>query len=349
VSEPDDRGAAHDEAPDTDETGDRTAAPGRSTRRWLGIVGLALTAVAVAALGLRLLGVDTGLLVYVTSFVPYGVVLAVSGVVLLVLARWRRWAVVAITVAVCSVAFQVPVMVPDAPPASAVPVVVMTLNLHVGGADPQRVVDIVRSRHVDLLAVQELTPEEASALLTAGLGDLLPYVAARAAGGAQGTALWSRWKLDPRDVQVPLIFRQVAADVTPPGAESLTIAAVHPASPGHPFVADDTTRWASEQTALAVWLDGLPDPVVAVGDFNTTLDQAPMQALLAHGYQDAAEQAGVFWRPTWPYDRIGPPLLAIDHVLSRGGPVADQLAVETVPGTDHGALVVRLQVPTSSP
>jgi endonuclease/exonuclease/phosphatase (EEP) superfamily protein YafD len=145
-----------------------------------------------------------------------------------------------------------------------------------------------------------------------------------------------------------LLFRQVAAVVAPPGAHALTLAAVHPASAGDPLATVDTARWAREQKALDAWLDPLADPVVAAGDFNATLDQAPLRDLLAHGYADAAEQSGVFWRPTWPYDRIGPPLIAIDHVLSRGGPVADQLAVETVPGTDHGALIVRLQVPSAS-
>jgi endonuclease/exonuclease/phosphatase (EEP) superfamily protein YafD len=296
---------------------------------------------------LRVVDTSAGLLVYATAFVPYGIVLAVSGVVLLLLAHWRWWALVPGVIAVVSIAFQVPVMVPDPTPASAVPVVVMTLNLHVGQADPRRVVELVRTYHVDLLATEELPLSEARSLLAAGLDKELPYVAARAAGGAQGTALWSRWPLAPREVQTTLIFRQVSATITPPGAETLTVAAVHPASPGNPFAAVDASRWAQEQVANDAWLDSLPAPAIAAGDFNATLDQASMRSLLAHGYQDAAEQAGVFWRPTWPYDRIGPPLIAIDHVLSRGGPVADQLAVETVPGTDHGALIVRLQVPTS--
>jgi endonuclease/exonuclease/phosphatase (EEP) superfamily protein YafD len=334
-------------APEDPEPSSEPKATPRRTRPLLGLIGVVVTVGALIGVLLRVFDTSAGLLVYATSYVPYGIVLAVSGVVLLVLAHWRWWAVVPAVIAVVSIAYQVPVMVPDPTPASAVPVVVMTLNLQVGQADPQRVVELVRTRHVDLLAVQELPLSEAGALVAAGLDRELPYVAARAAAGAQGTALWSRWPLSPRDVQTTLIFRQVCADVTPPGAQMLTVAAVHPASPGDPFTAVATTRWAQEQAANIAWLDSLPSPAVAVGDFNATLDQASMRALEAHGYQDAAEQAGVFWRPTWPYDRIGPPLIAIDHVLSRGGPVADQLAVETVPGTDHGALIVRLQVPTS--
>ncbi len=334
-------------ASDDPEPSSEPEATARRTRPLLGVIGAVFTLGALIAVLLRVFDTSAGLLVYATAFVPYGIVLAVSGVVLLLLAHWRWWALVPCLVAVVSVAYQVPVMVPDATPASAVPVVVMTLNLHVGQADPQRVVDLVRTHHVDLLAVEELPLSEARALMAAGLDNELPYVAARAADGAQGTALWSRWPLSPRAVRTTMIFRQVSASVTPPGAEPLTVAAVHPASPGDPFTAVDTSRWAREQVANNAWLDSLPAPAVAAGDFNATLDQASMRELEAHGYQDAAEQAGVFWRPTWPYDRIGPPLIAIDHVLSRGGPVADQLAVETVPGSDHGALIVRLQVPTS--
>jgi endonuclease/exonuclease/phosphatase (EEP) superfamily protein YafD len=307
-----------------------------------------LTAGAAIAVLLRLLGFDSGLLVYVTAFTPYGIVLGVSGVVLLLLARWRIWAMAAVLVTAISLAFQVPVLLPDPTTDPSVAVVVMTLNLHDGAADPQRVVDLVRAHEVDLLSLQEVTPEAARALTADGLGALLPYVAARPASGAQGTAVWSKWPLTPQDVPDTLLFRQIAAVVTPPGVRTLLFTAVHPASAGHPLAEVDTARWAREQKALAAWLVPLPDPVVAAGDFNTTLDQAPMRDLLAHGYADAAEQSGVFWRPTWPYDRIGPPLVAIDHVLSRGGPVADHLAVETVPGTDHGALIVRLQVPTAS-
>ena len=329
---------------------DGSAQPARARRSgpWVGVLGLGFLAVAGLAVLLRLSGSERGLLVYLTPFVPYGIVLAVSAVVVFLLARWWWWATVAAAVTVGSIAFQLPVLVPDAVPSQATPIVVMTLNLRVGGADAQRVVDLVRTHDVDVLAIEEDTPTEAKALQAAGLPELLPYAAARVAPGAQGTALWSRWPLTPQYVQLATAFRQVVASVTPPGATSLLFAAVHPASPGHPVTMDDTGRWAREQQALRVWLDALPDPVVAAGDFNATLDQAPMRALLADGYQDAAEQAGVFWRPTWPYDKIGPPLVAIDHVLSRGGPVADQLAVEGVPGSDHGALIVRLQVPTAT-
>jgi endonuclease/exonuclease/phosphatase family metal-dependent hydrolase len=318
----------------------------RSSRPWLGVLGLVAAAVAGSALLLRAIDPMSGLLVYLEPLIPYGIVAAVSAVVLLLLARWRWAALLGVALVVVSVGFQVPVMVPDAKPSSATPVVVMTLNLHLGQANPQRVVDLVRTHDVDILAVEELTQAEARALLDDGLGQLLPYVAARSANGAQGSALWSRWRLDPQYVDLPTTFRHVAATVTPPGAQKLIVAAVHPGSPGRP-TANDVNRWAIDQRILGTWLDSLPDPVVAAGDFNATLDQAPLRALLSDGYHDAAAQTGAFWRPTWPYDRIGPPLVAIDHVLSRGGPVADRLAVEGVPGTDHGALIVRLQVPTS--
>lgn len=320
----------------------------RRPRRVLGRIGVGLTLLALAALLVRQVGAERGLLAYATAFVPYGIVFAVSGGVLLLLAGRWRWALVSGLVALASIAVQVPVMLPDPVGPSVTPVVVMTLNLHAGRANPQALIRTVQAHHVDLLALEELTPAEAHALSVAGLETVLPYVAAQTAYGTKGTALWSRWRLDPRDVQTGMVFRQVSAYVTPTGAERLSVAAVHAVSPDLPIGYDNTAHWATEQAELATWLRAQSGPVVALGDFNATLDQAPMRALLADGYHDAAAQSGVFWRPTWPYNRPIPPLIAIDHVLSRGGPVADQLTVENVAGSDHGALIVRLEVPTAA-
>ena len=53
------------------------------------------------------------------------------------------------------------------------------------------------------------------------------------------------------------------------------------------------------------------------GDFNATLDHAELRRVLDRGYRDAAEQAGVALRPTWPTGkRILPTLVTIDHVLA---------------------------------
>lgn len=42
--------------------------------------------------------------------------------------------------------------------AAPVPLVAMTINAELGGADASSIVRVVRDRHVDLLAVEEYTP-----------------------------------------------------------------------------------------------------------------------------------------------------------------------------------------------
>ena len=73
---------------------------------------------------------------------------------------------------------------------------VMTANLFLGQADADSVVQLVRDQDVDLLSVQELTPEEARALKAAGLDRLLPERAVFAAPQSSGAGLFSRWALD---------------------------------------------------------------------------------------------------------------------------------------------------------
>ena len=61
---------------------------------------------------------------------------------------------------------------------------------------------------------------------------------------------------------------------------------------------------------------GAGPPRVLAGDFNATLDHAELRRLLDRGYRDAAEQAGVALRPTWPAGKSLPTLVTIDHVLA---------------------------------
>jgi endonuclease/exonuclease/phosphatase (EEP) superfamily protein YafD len=67
--------------------------------------------------------------------------------------------------------------------------------------------------------------------------------------------------------------------------------------------------------------------------------------ILAGGFADAADQAGAGYTRSYPADRWYPPLIAIDHVLTRNGPVATAVDTVTVEGSDHRSLVARVAVP----
>ena len=81
-----------------------------------------------------------------------------------------------------------------------------------------------------------------------------------------------------------------------------------------------------------------------IGDFNATVDQPTMRALLDDGYTDAALARGRGWEPTWRPSGIGP-MLTIDHVLVDEATAVDDVSVHDVPGSDHRALVATLRLP----
>jgi endonuclease/exonuclease/phosphatase family metal-dependent hydrolase len=91
--------------------------------------------------------------------------------------------------------------------------------------------------------------------------------------------------------------------------------------------------------------------LVVAGDFNATLDHAPMRRLAGLGLSDAARQANAGWQPTWPAGDdtgrtlpFGLSVVAIDHVLVSKHFSAISTTTHEVPGTDHLGLLVRLDV-----
>ena len=70
----------------------------------------------------------------------------------------------------------------------------------------------------------------------------------------------------------------------------------------------------------------------------------PFRKLLTNGYRDAAEQAGAGRTFTYPSNRRFPPIIGIDHVLTRNCTAVSMRTVE-IAGTDHRALLTTVMVP----
>jgi endonuclease/exonuclease/phosphatase (EEP) superfamily protein YafD len=77
---------------------------------------------------------------------------------------------------------------------------------------------------------------------------------------------------------------------------------------------------------------------------NATRDIREFRRLLRDGYRDAAEQAGAGLTRTHPADIWLPPLLAIDHILTRGC-AATAVRTLDIKDSDHRALVADIQLP----
>lgn len=216
---------------------------------------------------------------------------------------------------------------------------VMTSNLRLGDADPTEVVDVAVDRGVDLLVLEEVTPQARAALRAAGIRRAFDHSAGRAAPGPAGTMVFSTHPL--QDVQrLGTPFGSFEVDVRLPRA-SLHLLAVHPRPP-----IGDVTEWRADQRAVRQGARGRQGRTMIVGDFNATMDHAPLRELVGRGYDDAATEARSGWQPTWPsageVSRFGvavPSLIPIDHVFLSVGLHAVSTESVTVDGTDHRALI----------
>lgn len=297
----------------------------------LGVCAVVLVGIGALAV-VRATGLDAGtVFAVVVVGVPYAaVVTVVVGVVLAVLkARWLFG--VAVVLLVLQVVWLAPRFVADGGevPAAAARLRVATINAHVGGVDAQAVVDFVRERRVDVLAVEELTSDAIPALDDAGLRELLPY---RELRPQDDSSLYSRLPFTASGpLAAPTTWPQTTGTIDVDG-RAVVVVAVHTYYP-----AGDAGLWANDMTALRATAG---ENSVVLGDFNATLDHAPMRELLAAGLVDSHAELGNGWAPTWPADSV--PVVQLDHVLHGRGLVAVATGEHTLPGSDHRLVFAEL-------
>ncbi len=210
---------------------------------------------------------------------------------------------------------------------------VMSANVLEGRADPAAVVDLAR-RHADVVCIQELTPGGLTQLSARGIDEVFPHRIVRPEDGGFGAGLWSRYPL--RDDGMASEPIPITAGLQLPGVRTEpTVAVVHLSAPW-PWPIE---WWRNDIAYAAEALDRLDGTVVAAGDFNSTRDMAQFRRILDSGYRDAG-----FFAPTYPADSAVPPVLAIDHILTRNGSPSAAWTVD-IPGSDHRAVLATVQVP----
>ncbi|MBA8826591.1 endonuclease/exonuclease/phosphatase (EEP) superfamily protein YafD [Saccharopolyspora lacisalsi] len=285
----------------------------------------------------------TSALVALTPYaVPAGVVIAVAALLL------RRWLITLVVGSVTAllVASVLPRAIPDSPvPVRGRSVTVMASNTLFGGADAGRIVELVRSHGVDVLALEELTPGMVEKLNRAGLGKVLPHRVFDAGPGGEGTGIASRYPLRELSLMRSTTMSQPSALVDLPGPRDVQFVAVHPMIPVGEGTVD---TWEREIAALPDPAEGRRGPArVLAGDFNATLDHTPLRNLLGQGYSDAAEVTGDGFSPTWPMrGRSLVPPVTLDHVLTSGDIVTRGYRTFEIAGTDHRAVLAHLAVPS---
>ncbi|TDC36506.1 endonuclease/exonuclease/phosphatase family protein [Micromonospora sp. 15K316] len=307
---------------------------------WLAVLPGAIWA------ALRLIGLDRGPLVQALAFTPYVAAASLLPLVLAVALRRRRPALVAAMATVALVGVVAPRALPSAPPSATGPTVrLLTANLLAGAADPQTLVELVRANRVDVLAVQEFTPDAQAALDRLGLDRLLPYRQLDARDGTPGSGLYARFPISDGGVRGNRGgwgFTQAYGTIAVPGAPPVRVESAHPSAP---YAPDQVGHWRAD---LAAQPPATPNGMLRIlaGDFNATLDHGPLRALLRTGYVDAADATGQGLTGTWgPYDGDLIPPVTIDHVLVDHRIAARSVDVLGVPGSDHRAVLATLSLP----
>ncbi|MFI2361789.1 endonuclease/exonuclease/phosphatase family protein [Promicromonospora sp. NPDC019610] len=217
---------------------------------------------------------------------------------------------------------------------------VMTVNALYGRADAETVVGLVKSQNVEVLSVQELTPDFEQALADAGLDELLAHsFTVPAEDTPAGSGLWSTTELTDVEQMSGTTFAMPSALVDVGGTD-VRVTVVHP----YPPMPEDVTTWRTELVELTEQVHGDKTPQILAGDFNAGYDHATFRDLLGSRFLDATREWGAGPAVTWPEGSRIPALFALDHVVvEKDMPVSDVVSMQ-VPGTDHRALVATVVV-----
>jgi len=297
--------------------------------------------VAVPLIGLRWVDSSIGMVAVLQSMVPV-VALGVAGllVVAVVARRWRVAVVAGAMFSVCTT-LAVPSVLGHTVAPGGEDLVVMSANLDFGRAEAQTLVTDAREHRVDVLVLLEITPAAVERLRFAGLDSLLPESVGLSRQDAGGTIIRSRIPLtllEPGlDHVSPQAFNEPVVSIHRPGGD-VVLRAVHSLPPSLSGAAD----WRSGLAHLQAWRERQPagQPLVMAGDFNSSQTH-PGFRRVAETMTDAHRGAGLGWVRTWPMGSRIPPFIQLDHVLVHGLQVVDAGTV-TIAHTDHRAIWARL-------
>lgn len=319
-----------------------------------GVVGALLAACLCVVLA-RIVTPRTAVMAALAAASPVVAVVAGACVLIAATALARRDSVVfrwlfgtALALVLVQTWWFAPLVVGGQPPRppGAVTVGAMTLNTLGGRADAAQIVATVRSHHIGILVLTEMTDAGLAELERRGITRELPHHVAVTAATGSATVVFTR---------TPIIGSEPIA--TSAGGLAVTtlvrsrpvvVLAAHPATPER----------------IAAWRSGLAEVAAAarresadlvIGDLNATIDHRPFRDLLADGrYRDGAELANVGWEPTFPANWIRrilgiplPTMVQLDHILVRDDGGASSLRTVRVDGTDHLGVFADIWLPAA--
>jgi endonuclease/exonuclease/phosphatase (EEP) superfamily protein YafD len=253
----------------------------------------------------------------------------------------RRWplAITAGLVAVVHVAAVVPTLATSGPPprGPGTPVRVVTANSSFRNVTPDTWAAELLALDADVLFVQEYAPSTRDALVRAGVRREYPFQAVSLLPFSAGLATFSR--LPMRGTSVRRFDQDDFAGSVKVG-DDLWLRVLNV----HTVALPNQVGWRASFSHLERYVADEPTPLVAAGDFNATLWNQPMRALLDGPLRDAHDDRGRGLAATWPVGRPGPPFALLDHVLVTSSIDVRRISERTLAGSDHRAVVADLVV-----
>lgn len=217
---------------------------------------------------------------------------------------------------------------------------IMTLNTKQGAADAGTIVETVKTEHVEILALQEVSMGLLSQLSDAGIANYLPYsVAAQQTRHDNGgvNVLYSAAPMENvKDNLIPVESSSVPAATMDFAGTKVRFGSVHPFSPRP----RNQGLWNRSLDSLAQ-LQHCDNLYVLMGDFNSTWDHASFRYLLGSRFLDSGQQAGEGLHMTYPAML---PIVEIDHIVHDKGVAVGDLETKYIPGSDHRALLATLEM-----
>lgn len=194
-----------------------------------------------------------------------------------------------------------------------------------------------------------MTPAAVERFEQVGINETFAHSLLMPAPGAGGIGIWSRYRLTA--LSAPKLWRvkMPGARLRVPGVRfDPLVASVHVMSPvaGDENTVEDWRLGMASAKEQLTFFGRVADPAAVIigGDYNSTPDLRQFRDLLTDGYHDAVEQTGAGFAPTYPSNRWFPPVITIDHVLTRNA-AAESIRTVDIPGSDHRALLTTIRVP----
>lgn len=266
----------------------------------------------------------------------YALALALWSGVLALFRRWRM-ATATLLIALLNLVLLLPFYGGPGEEAGEPTLRILSANVNRNNQQPRLLLALVQELEPDLVAVIEATPAYMAGLEL--LRAAYPYTVGENQLNPDGSVLLSRRPLTEAEVlqftdgSYPTIVARVD------GASALTVIATHPPPPRGARRLQTRTE---EMAAIAAIVAERPEPVVVVGDFNST-PWSPyfMDLLAATRLRDA--RLGFGLQLTWPTHQ---PLLRIpiDHALVGERLVVHDFRTGPDVGSDHYPIIVDLSV-----